>query len=56
MHFQDCIIGLVKLGNACYHSLLNHLAFCLLSYDIKTKIYIYCNFTCFYGCKTWSLK
>lgn len=29
----------VKLGKACYHSVLNYLAFCLLCKIIKTKIY-----------------
>ena len=52
MHFQYCIISLVKLGNACYHSVLNHSDFCLLSSFIKARTYNYCNFTCLYACKT----
>ena len=45
MYFQYRIFSLVKLGNACYHQVLNHSAFCLLSKIIKTKMYNYCNFT-----------
>ena len=43
----------LKSGNACYHSVQNHLSSSLLSKNLKIKRY---NFSWFlYGCETWSL-
>jgi hypothetical protein len=43
-------------GNACCHSVQNLLYSCLLSKNIKIRIYKNCNFpVVLYGCETWSL-
>jgi hypothetical protein len=42
--------------NACYHSVQNLLSFCLLSRNVKIRIYNTINLPLFmYGCETWSL-
>jgi hypothetical protein len=44
------------LGNACYHSVQNLLSSCLLSRNLKIKIYKTIILpVVLYGCETWSL-
>ena len=46
----------LKLGNACYFSVQNHLSSSLLSKSLKIKIYRTIILTVvLYGCETWSL-
>jgi hypothetical protein len=45
-----------KSGNACCHSVRHRLSSCLLSKNVKIKIYIILIFpVVLYGCGTWSL-
>jgi hypothetical protein len=57
---QNCIHEEVKsrlnLGNACYHSVQSLLLFCLLSRNVKVKMYKTIILpVVLYGCETWSL-
>jgi hypothetical protein len=46
----------LKSGNACYHSVQNLVSCCLLSKNIKIKIYrIIILHIVLYACETWSL-
>jgi hypothetical protein len=57
---QDCMHEEIKsrldLANACYHSLQSLLSSCLLSRNVKVKIYktVILPFV-LYGCGTWSV-
>jgi hypothetical protein len=53
---QEDIKSRLNSGNACYHSVQSILSSCLLSRNIKVKIYktILLPFV-LYGCETWSL-
>ena len=44
-----------NLGNACYHSVQNHLSSSLLSKNLKIKIYRTIILPIMYGCETWLL-
>jgi len=51
---QHEIKSRLKLGNACYHSVQNHLSSSLLSKNLKIKIYgIIILPVVLYGCETW---
>jgi hypothetical protein len=57
---QNCIHEEIKSrlnsGNACYHSVQSLLSFCLLSRNVKVKIYKTIILSVvLYGCETWSL-
>jgi hypothetical protein len=57
---QNCIHkeikSRLKLGNACYYSVHNLLAYCLLSKSLKTKIHkTTILHIVLYGYETWSL-
>jgi hypothetical protein len=53
---QEEIKWRLNTGNGCYHSVQNLLSLCLLSKNIKIKIYKVIIFTVvLYGCETWSL-
>jgi hypothetical protein len=57
---QNCrskeIKSRLNVGNACYHSVQSLLSSCLLSRNVKVKIYrIIILPVVLYGCKTWSL-
>jgi hypothetical protein len=57
---QNCIHEEIKSrlnsGNACYHSVRSLLSFCLLSRNVKVKIYKTTILpVILYGCETWSL-
>jgi hypothetical protein len=53
---QEEIKSRLKLGNACYHSLQNHLSSRLLSKNLNVKIYRTIILPgVLYGCETWSL-
>jgi len=53
---QEEIKNRLKSGNACYHSVQNLLSTCLVSKNLKIKIYSTIVFlVLFYGCETWSL-
>jgi hypothetical protein len=57
---QNCIHEQIKSrlnsGNACYHSLQSLLSSCLLSRNVKVKIYKTIILPVVsYGCETWSL-
>jgi hypothetical protein len=57
---QNCIHEEIKsrlnLGNACYHSVQSLLSSCLLSRNVKVKIYKTIILSVvLYGCETWSL-
>jgi len=46
----------MRSGNACYHSVQNHLSSRLLSKNVKIKTYRTIILpVVFYGCETWSL-
>jgi hypothetical protein len=49
---QNCMLN---LGNACYHSVQSLLSSCLLSRNVKVKIYKTVILPVLYGCETWSL-
>jgi hypothetical protein len=49
---QEEIKRRLNSGNACYHSVQNLLSSCLLSKNIKIRIY---KNIILHGCKTWSL-
>jgi hypothetical protein len=53
---HDEIKSTLNSGNAYYHSVQNRLSFCLISKNLKTKIYktVILPFV-LYGCETWSL-
>jgi hypothetical protein len=52
----DEIKSRLNTGNACYHSVQNLLFSCLISKNLKIKIYKTVILTVvLYGCKTWSL-
>jgi len=54
---QEEIKSRVKSGNACYHALQNLLSSCLLSKNLKIKLYGTIILpVVLYGCETWSLK
>jgi hypothetical protein len=42
-------------GNACYHAVQNLLSSCVLSKNVKNKVYINIILPVLYGCETWSL-
>ena len=53
---QEEIKSRFKLGNTCYHSVLNLLSSSLLSKNLKIKIYRTVILSVIlYGCETWSL-
>ena len=53
---QEKIKSRLKSGNACYHSVQNHLSSSLLSKNLKIKIYRSIILpVVWYGCETWSL-
>jgi hypothetical protein len=53
---HDEIKSILNLGNACYHSVQNLLFSCLISKNLKIKIYkTVILLIVLYGCKTWSL-
>ena len=53
---QEEIKSRMKLGSACYYSVLNILSSSLLSKNLKIKIYRTIIFpVVLYGCETWSL-
>jgi hypothetical protein len=56
---QNCIHeeikGRLNSGNACYHSVQSLLSSCLLSRNIKVKIYKTIILPVLYGCETWSV-
>jgi hypothetical protein len=57
---QNCIHEEIRRrlnsGNACYHSVQSLLSSCLLSSNVKVKIYnTIVLLVVLYGCKTWSL-
>jgi hypothetical protein len=53
---QDKIKRRLNSGNACYHSVLNLLSSCLLSKNVKLRIYKTIILPAIlYGCDTWSL-
>jgi len=52
---QEEIKSRLKSGNACYHLVQNLLSFCLLSKNIKIKIYRTIILHVLYGCGTWLL-
>jgi hypothetical protein len=57
---QNCIHEEIKSGlnsgNACYHSIQSLLSFCLLSRNVKVRIYKTVILPVdLYGCETWSL-
>ena len=53
---QEEIKSRLKSGNACYHSVQNVLSSCLLSKNLKIKIYRTIILpVVLYGCETWSL-
>jgi hypothetical protein len=53
---QEEIKGRLNSGNACYHSVQNLLSFCLLSKNVKVRIYKTIILpVVLYGCETWSL-
>jgi len=53
---QEEIKSKLKSGNACYHSVQNHLSSSLLSKNLKIKIYRSIILpVVWYGCETWSL-
>ena len=52
---QEDIKSRLKSGNACCHSMQNLLSSCLLSKNVKIKIYRTTIFpVVLYGCETWS--
>jgi len=54
--FQEKIKSMLKLGNACYHSVQNLLSSRLLSKNLKIKMYRTIILpVVLYGCETWSL-
>jgi hypothetical protein len=57
---QNCMLEQIKLrlnsGNACYHSVQSLLSSCVLSRNVKVKIYIILILpVVLYGCGTWPL-
>jgi sorting nexin-29 len=53
---QEEIKQRLNSGNACYHSVQNLLSSCLLSRNVKVRIYKTIILPVFlYGCETWSL-
>jgi hypothetical protein len=53
---QEEIKRRLNSGNACYHSVQNLLSSCLLSKNLKIKIYKMIILpVVLYGCETWSL-
>jgi hypothetical protein len=53
---QEEIKRRLNSGNACYHSVQNHLSFRLLSKNLKIRIYKTIILpVVLYGCETWSL-
>jgi hypothetical protein len=53
---QEEIKGRSSLGNACYHSIQKLLSSCLLSKNVKIRIYrTIILLVVLYGCATWSL-
>jgi hypothetical protein len=53
---QEEIKSRLNLENACYHAVQSLLSSCLLSRNIKVKIYKTIILpACLYGCETWSL-
>jgi hypothetical protein len=53
---HDEIKGRLNSGNACYYSVQNLLSSCLISKNLKIKIYkALILLTVLYGCETWSL-
>jgi hypothetical protein len=57
---QSCRHGQINSrlnsGNACYHSVQSLLSFCLLSRNVKVKIYKTITLpVVFYGCEMWSV-
>jgi hypothetical protein len=53
---QEEIKSILKLGNACYHSVQNLLSYRLLSKNLKIKIYRTIILpVVLYGCEAWSL-
>jgi len=56
MMLYDILLGRLKSGNACYHSVQNLLSSSLLSKNLKIKIYRTIILpVVLYGCETWSL-
>jgi hypothetical protein len=55
-YIRENIKNRLNSGNGCYHSVQNLLSSCLLSKNLKIKIYriIILSFVS-YGCETWSL-
>src|SRR5215469_7744104 len=52
----EVIKSRLKLGNACYYSVQNHLSSSLLSKNLKIKIYSTIILpVVMYGCENWSL-
>jgi hypothetical protein len=47
--------GRIHSGNACYHSVQSLLSSCLLSANVKVKIYNTIILPVLYGCETWSV-
>ena len=53
---QEEIKSRMISGDSCYHSVQNQLSSCLLSKNLKIKIYKIIFLTVvMYGCETWSL-
>jgi hypothetical protein len=53
---QEEIKRRLNSGNACYHSVQNLLSSCLLSKNLKIRIYRTIIFpVVLYGCETWSV-
>jgi hypothetical protein len=53
---QEEIKRRLNSGNACYHSVQNLLSSCLLSKNVKVRIYkTIILLVILYGCETWSL-
>jgi hypothetical protein len=55
-HMHEEIKSRLNSGNACYHSVQSLLSSCLLSRNLKVKIYYTIILpVVLYGCETWSL-
>jgi hypothetical protein len=52
---QEEIKRRLNSGNACYHLVQNILSSCLLSKNLKIRIYKTIILPVLYGCETWSL-
>jgi hypothetical protein len=52
---QEEIKSRLKSGDACYHSVQNLLSSCMLSENVKIKVYRTIFFPVVYGLETWSL-